>query len=165
MVAQILLTRDVVEDSVRRKNVSNTFINLLERGIVSIVNENDTVSVEEIENIKNFGDNDTLSAVVSKLIKADLLIILSDIDGFFETDPRKNKNSKMLKIVNGITPEIEKAAGGIGSARGTGGMATKISAAKIAISGGAYVVLANGSKPEIIIDILNGSDVGTLFVY
>ncbi len=162
-VGQILLTRDVVETEHRRTNVTNTFENLLKRGIVPIVNENDSISIEEIEKIKNFGDNDTLSAVVSVLVKADLLIILSDIDGFYDCDPRKSSSSKLISIIEEITPEIEKCAGGIGTKRGTGGMATKISAAKTAVSAGVDMVIANGSKPETIMDIIGGKDVGSLF--
>lgn len=164
VVGQILLTKDVVEDDHRRQNVINTFDNLLERGIIPIVNENDTVSIEEIKNISNFGDNDTLSAVVSKLISADLLIILSDIDGFYDCDPRENECSKLISIIDKITPEIEECAGGAGTNRGTGGMATKISAAKIATAAGVNMVIANGEDPCIIMDILDGNDVGSFFI-
>ncbi len=164
IVAQILLTRDVVEDDHRRQNVINTFENLLEREIIPIVNENDTVSIEELKNLKNFGDNDTLSAIVADLVRADLLIILSDIDGFYDSDPRKNSSSKLIPVIREITTEIEKSAGGAGTKRGTGGMATKISAARTATASGVDMVLANGSSPEIIIDIVKGLEVGTLFI-
>lgn len=164
VVGQVLLTRDVVEDDHVRKNVCNTFETLLEKGIVPIVNENDTVSIDEIENIVRFGDNDNLSAIVSGLVNADLLIILSDIDGFYDSDPRKNKDSKMLKIVNEITEELEECAGGAGSNLGTGGMITKLTAAKTATSKGVSMVLANGSNPSILLDIIDGKDIGTLFV-
>lgn len=164
IVGQILLTRDVVEDEHRRQNVTNTFNNLLERGIIPIVNENDSVSIEEIKNMSNFGDNDTLSAVVSKLVSADILIILSDIDGFYDCDPRKNECSRLISVINKITPEIEECAGGAGTNRGTGGMSTKISAAKIATDAGVNMVIANGEDPGIILDILNGNDIGSLFV-
>lgn len=163
VVAQILLTRDVVEHNQRRVNVTNTFQNLLENGIVPIVNENDTVSVEEIENIINFGDNDTLSAIVAELTDADLLVILSDIDGLYDCDPRTNNCSKLISIVDNITTEIEATAGGAGTNRGTGGMATKISAAKIALAAGTDMVIANGNEPMLILDILEGKDIGTLF--
>lgn len=165
-VGQILLTRDVVEDDHRRQNVINTFETLLEKGVVPIVNENDSVAIDEIESGENrvFGDNDTLSAMVAELIEADLLIILSDIDGFYDCDPRKNSCSKMLSVIEEITPEIEKCAGGVGSKRGTGGMVTKLTAAKIATSSGIHMVLSNGSKPDIIMDILDGKEVGTLFI-
>ena len=166
IVGQILLTRDVVENSHTRQNVINTFETLLERGVVPVVNENDSVSIDEIEygEKRVFGDNDTLSAIVAELVKADLLIILSDINGFYDCDPNEYKNSKMLSTVEKITPEIEKCAGGVGSKRGTGGMVTKLSAAKIAIAGGINMILANGSDPEILLDIINGREVGTLFI-
>ncbi|HOJ09333.1 MAG TPA: glutamate 5-kinase [Clostridiales bacterium] len=168
IVGQILLTRDVVEDEYRRNNVINTFETLLEKGIVPIVNENDSVCVKELEGENGdsmvFGDNDTLSAIVAKLIKADLLIILSDIDGFYNCDPRKNACSRKIPVVAEITPEIEKCAGGEGTQRGTGGMVTKVAAAKGVTSEGIDMVLANGEDPKIIMDILDGKDVGTLFV-
>lgn len=166
IVGQILLTRDVVEDDVGRQNVINTFETLLEKGIIPIVNENDSVSVEEIEfgHKRVFGDNDTLSAIVAKLVKADLLILLSDIDGFYDCDPRKNSCSKLISVVEKITPEIEKCAGGVGTKRGTGGMSTKLSAGKIANSSGIDMVIANGNNPGVIMDILDGKDIGTLFL-
>ncbi len=187
IVGQILLTRDVVEDEYRRNNVINTFETLLENGIVPIVNENDSVCVKEIgdenhnekhsietniiTNANNgngsnavFGDNDTLSAIVATLINADLLIILSDIDGFYDSDPKENSSSKKLSVVTEINEDIESYAGGVGSKHGTGGMVTKIGAAKIATAAGIDVVLANGNNPFIINDILKGEDVGTLFV-
>lgn len=159
IVGQILLTRDVVEDDHRRQNVINTFETLMDNGIIPIVNENDSVSVEEIK----FGENDTLSAIVSKLISADLLVILSDIDGFYESDPRKNPDAKMLSIITEITPEIEKAAGGAGTKRGTGGMITKLYAGKIANAANVNMVIASGKNPDIVMDIVSGKDVGTLF--
>ncbi len=164
IVAQILLTRDVIEDKKRRSNVINTFNNLIKRGVLPVVNENDTVSVEEIENITNFGDNDTLSAIVSELISADLLIILSDVEGFYESDPRIDLQAKMLSVVSEITEEIEQSAGGIGTNRGTGGMTTKIFAAKIATKAGVNMVLSSGEHPEILTQILQGDDIGTLFI-
>lgn len=163
-VGQVLLTRDVVEDDHIRENVCNTFETLLENKIIPIVNENDTVSIDEIENIVKFGDNDNLSAIVSTLVKADLLIILSDIDGFYNADPRKDPSAKMLTEIKEITPELEECAGGAGTSLGTGGMATKISAAKVAGKVGIDMVLANGSEPGIIVDILNGERIGTLFI-
>lgn len=164
-VGQILLTRDVVDDDHRRQNVINTFETLLENSIVPIVNENDSVAIDEIEYGENrvFGDNDTLSAIVAELIGADLLIILSDIDGFYDCDPRKNSCSKMLTVIEEITPEIESCAGGVGTERGTGGMVTKLSAAKISTAAGVNMVLTNGSRPEVILDIVEGKDIGTLF--
>ena len=164
IVGQVLLTRDVVEDDHIRENVVNTFETLLENKIIPIVNENDTVAIDEIENIVRFGDNDNLSAIVAELVSADLLIILSDIDGFYDSDPRKNPNSKLIKTVEEITPELEAFAGGAGSNLGTGGMATKLTAAKRAISANCNMILANGENPSLLIDIVEGKEVGTLFM-
>ena len=164
IVGQVLLTRDVVEDDHIRENVVNTFETLIENKIIPIVNENDTVSIDEIENIVRFGDNDNLSAIVSNLISADLLIILSDIDGFYDSDPRKNPDSKLIRVVEDITPELEACAGGAGSNLGTGGMATKLTAAKRATNAGCNMVLANGENPSILLDITSGKDIGTLFI-
>jgi glutamate 5-kinase len=164
VVGQVLLTRDVVEDDHIRENVCNTFETLLDNKIIPIVNENDTVSIDEIENIVRFGDNDNLSAIVASLINADLLIILSDIDGFYDSDPRSNESAKLLNEVKEITAELEECAGGAGSNLGTGGMITKLSAAKTAINAGVDMVLANGSEPDIITNILKGEEIGTLFI-
>ncbi|MEG1483418.1 glutamate 5-kinase [Clostridium sp.] len=164
IVGQVLLTRDVVEDDHIRENVCNTFETLLENKIIPIVNENDTVSIDEIENIVRFGDNDNLSAIVSGLVKADLLVILSDIDGFYDSDPRKNPDSQLIKEIDEITPELEACAGGAGSSLGTGGMVTKLIAAKTATSLGVNMILANGENPKILLDIINGDEIGTLFV-
>ncbi len=163
-VGQVLLTRDVVEDDHIRNNVCNTFNTLLEMGIVPIVNENDTVAIDEIENIVKFGDNDNLSAIVAGLVNADLLIILSDIDGFYDKDPRSNEDAKLLSKVSKITEELEAAAGGAGTSFGTGGMITKLSAAKTANNEGVNMVLANGKEPSILFNIVNGEEIGTLFL-
>lgn len=163
-VGQVLLTRDVIEDDHIRQNVINTFETLLENKIVPIVNENDTVAIDEIENIVKFGDNDNLSAIVSVITNADLLIILSDIDGFYDSDPRSNDSAKLLSEIEDITPELEECAGGAGSKLGTGGMVTKLAAAKTAINAGVDMILANGSEPDIIREILEGKEIGTLFV-
>ena len=163
-VGQVLLTRDVVEDDHIRNNVCNTFNALLEMGIVPIVNENDTVAIDEIENIVKFGDNDNLSAIVAGLVNADLLIILSDIDGFYDKDPRSNEDAKLLSEVSKITEELEAAAGGAGTSFGTGGMITKLSAAKTANNEGVNMVLANGKEPSILFNIVNGEEIGTLFL-
>jgi glutamate 5-kinase len=160
VVAQILLTKDVVEEAHRKRNAINTFNTLLELGIIPIVNENDTVAVEEIE----FGDNDTLSAVVGALVNADLLVILSDIDGLYNADPRIDSSAKIIPVVEEITEEIKKLAGGAGSNRGTGGMATKISAAEIACKAGVNMIIANGEDPRILYEIFEGKQVGTLFL-
>lgn len=164
-VGQILLTRDVIEEAHTRHNVVNTFETLMRYGIVPVVNENDSVSIDEIEygEKRVFGDNDTLSAIVAALVDADLLIILSDIDGFYDHDPRKNADSHLISIVREITPELEKCAGGAGSRRGTGGMVTKLSAAKLALTNKIDMVLASGAEPGIIMDITEGQEAGTLF--
>ena len=164
IVGQVLLTRDVVEDEHIRENVVNTFETLIENKVIPIVNENDTVAIDEIENIVRFGDNDNLSAIVAGLVSADLLIILSDIDGFYDSDPRKNPDSKMIKEVIEITKELEECAGGAGTSFGTGGMATKLTAAKTATRAGVDMVLANGDNPKILFDIVNGEEIGTLFI-
>ena len=164
IVGQVLLTRDVIEDDHIRENVCNTFETLLENKIIPIVNENDTVSIDEIENIVRFGDNDNLSAIVSSLINADLLIILSDIDGFYDCDPRSNTCAKLLNEIKDITPELEECAGGAGSSLGTGGMITKLTAAKTATTSGVDMVLANGSEPSVLLNILSGEEIGTLFI-
>jgi glutamate 5-kinase len=166
IVGQILLTRDVIEDEYSRRNVVNTFETLLEKEIIPIVNENDSVCVEEIESGHNriFGDNDTLSAIVAILINADLLVILTDQDGFYDCDPRKNECSRLISVIEEITPELEQCAGGAGTNRGTGGMVTKLSAAKLATSSGIDMVLANGDDPGVVMDIINGKEVGSLFV-
>ena len=140
------------------------FETLIENRIIPVVNENDTVSIDEIENIVRFGDNDNLSAIVSKLVNADLLIILSDIDGFYDSDPRKNKNSELIREIIKITPELEECCGGAGSNLGTGGMITKLTAAKTATDAGVDMILANGENPDIILNILDGEEIGTLFV-
>ena len=163
IVGQVLLTRDVVEDEHIRENVVNTFETLIENKVIPIVNENDTVSIDELENIAKFGDNDNLSAIVSVLINADVLIILSDIDGFYDKNPKENEDAQLIKQIDEITEEIEACAGGAGSSLGTGGMATKLAAAKKANKAGVDLVLANGEDPAIISEILSGEEIGTLF--
>ncbi|MGN7239252.1 glutamate 5-kinase [Priestia megaterium] len=164
IVGQVLLTKDVIEDEHVRNNVVNTFEKLIEDKVIPIVNENDTVAIDEIENIVRFGDNDNLSAIVSVLIHAELLVILSDIDGFFDSDPTKNPNSKLMKVIDGITPELENFAGDSGTDVGTGGMVTKLTAAKTATSAGVSLILANGKEPSILRDIIEGQEIGTLFL-
>lgn len=159
VVAQILLTREDISHRVRFLNARNAFSALLEKKVIPIINENDAVVVDEIK----FGDNDTLSALVASLVEADLLILLSDIDGLYSSDPRINTDAKLLSWVEKITPEIESAAGGAGTSLGTGGMATKIKAAKIAVSAGTSMVIANGAHPGVIGDIINGKEIGTWF--
>lgn len=158
-VAQILITGADIEHTDRRANFENTMRRLLEMNVLPIVNENDSIATDEIV----IGDNDTLGAIVATTLGADLLIILSDIDGLYTADPHKDKNAVLLHRVEEITPEIEKMIGGVGSELGTGGMMTKISAAKIANENGTDMVIANGSDPDILYDIVEGKDVGTLF--
>ena len=158
-VAQILLTGADIEHEDRRLNFENTLYRLLELGALPIVNENDTVATEEIA----VGDNDTLGAIVARCAKADLLVLLSDIDGLFTADPRRDKNAMLIPLVTDITPEIEALAGGKGSALGTGGMATKLHAACLATEAGVDMVIANGAKPELLYEIVQGRPVGTRF--
>jgi glutamate 5-kinase len=163
-IAQVLLTKTDLDDGLRSRNVLNTFHSLFQYGVLPIVNENDTVSVEEIKSLTMYGDNDTLSAVVARLIGADLLILLSDIDGFYDANPRENPDSRLISVVHGVTEEMRACAGGSGTARGTGGMLTKLNAAEIANEAGCDMVLANGDSPLRILDIVAGEPVGTLFV-
>jgi glutamate 5-kinase len=165
IVGQILLTKDVVEHSHSRNNVINTFETLLDKEIIPIVNENDSVATEELEIYENhtFGDNDTLSAIVSTLVKADLLILLSDIDGFYNDDPNLNKNAKLIHEVFEISNEVKNSAKGVISNKGTGGMATKINAAKICLDANINMIIAHGKNPEILYQILKGDQIGTLF--
>ena len=159
-VAQILITGGDIEHSVRKVNFENTMCRLLELGAIPIINENDSIATDEIV----IGDNDTLGAIVATAINADLLILLSDIDGLFTADPHKDKNAVLLTRVEEITPEIESMTGGAGSKFGTGGMATKIRAAKIATEAGIDMIIANGKEPNVLYDIVEGKPVGTRFV-
>ena len=159
-VAQILLTDEDIADDGRCANFKNTLCRLLELDVIPIINENDTIATDEIV----IGDNDTLGAIVAKTIKADLLIILSDIDGLYTADPHKDKNAVLVNRVEDITDEIVAMTGGAGTALGTGGMVTKIKAAKIATAGGSDMVIANGNNPQLLYSIINGEEVGTRFV-
>ena len=164
-VGQILLNAQDIRQEIKKENLANTFGALLEQGIIPIVNENDSVSYTEIESEeKLFGDNDMLSAVVAVLCRADRLIILSDIDGLYDKDPRLYKNAKLIQKIERIDEATYALAGGAGSRRGTGGMRTKLQAADIATAQGIDVVIANGRNPRILFDIAAGQDVGTLFV-
>ena len=160
MAAQILLTKDIMEDETRRQNTINTFNELLEMDVIPIVNENDTVSTEEIE----FGDNDTLSAIVASLIEADLLILLSDIDGLYTDDPRENKEAILIEVVRNIDDNLLNMAKGAGSDVGTGGMITKLTAAQISTESGADMIITNANDINNIHKILQGENIGTLFV-
>lgn len=158
-IAQVLLTREDVADRRRYLNARTTLRTLLSYGVVPVINENDTVAVEELK----FGDNDTLSALVAGLISADLLVLLTDLDGLYTADPRLHPDAKLIPLVEEVTPEVEALAGGAGTARGTGGMATKLSAAKIATSCGVSMVIANAARPSVLQDLLAGKPVGTHF--
>lgn len=159
-VAQVLLTGEDVDHPERRENFENTMERLLELGALPVINENDTIATAEIK----VGDNDTLGAIVACCTKADLLVLLSDIEGLYTTDPRKDPNAKLIPTVEEVTPEIEALAGGVGSSLGTGGMATKLRAAKMVTAQGCDMVITNGEHPERLYDIAEGKDVGTRFV-
>lgn len=158
-VAQILVTREDLENGIRRQNALNTILALFDHDVIPIINENDTIAVEEIV----FGDNDTLAAVVSKLIGAEILIILSDVDGLYTGMPGK-KGSEKIRVVEEITPEIEAIAEGSHSEFGTGGMKSKIQAAKITTNAKIAMTIVNGEDPNLIYDILDGKNPGTFFV-
>ncbi len=158
--AQVLMTKFTMLNEESRENATATFAELLKMGVIPIVNENDTVATDEIE----FGDNDTLSALVAALIQADLLILLSDIDGLYTDDPRSNPDAKFIEQIDYISDDLIRMAKGAGSDVGTGGMATKISAARIANDAGADMVIANGEDVHVLRDILKGKSVGTLFL-
>ncbi|HEX3021187.1 MAG TPA: glutamate 5-kinase [Lachnospiraceae bacterium] len=160
--AQILMTKYTMINDISRKNAQNTFDELLNYGVIPIVNENDTVSTDELE-YGDFGDNDTLSAIVASVIQADLLILLSDIDGLYTDDPHKNADARFIEVVDYITDELCLMGKGSSSSVGTGGMATKLSAAKISTNSGADMIIANGEDVNIINDIMEGKSIGTLF--
>jgi glutamate 5-kinase len=159
--AQILMTKYTMINDISRTNAKNTFAELFKMGVIPIVNENDTVSTEELD--LDFGDNDTLSAIVTALVEADLLILLSDIDGLYTDDPHNNKDAKLISCVTEINDELSGMAKSSTSSVGTGGMATKVSAAKIATSSGADMVITNGDNVRNINHIMDGQEVGTLF--
>ena len=158
-VAQILLTKDVIDNPARRAAAEDTFGTLLGLGCIPIVNENDSVSTEGL----NFGGNDTLSAYVALLCHADLLINLSDIDGLYDKDPRRFADAKLISRVDGIDERILAMAGGAGTNRGTGGMASKLQAARIVLERGIPMFILNGKDPDILYRLLNGEKLGTYF--
>ena len=158
-VAQLLITGDDTRNETRHQNFTNTLNRLLELGALPVINENDTVATDEIV----IGDNDTLAAIVARSIGADLLILLSDIDGLYTADPHKDPNAKLLHRVTKIDDSILSLAGVSSTNQGTGGMITKLRAAQICLECGCDMVIANGSKPENLYDILDGKDVGTKF--
>lgn len=159
-VAQMLLTWEDFDHEVRLYNLRNTLKRLLQLGAIPIINENDTVACEEY----SLGDNDTLAALVAQCCGADLVVLLSDIDGLYTADPHSDPHARLLPVVEEITPEIEMLAGGAGSALGTGGMLTKVVAAKRATSAGVDLIIANGAHAEVLYDILEGKPVGTRFI-
>ena len=163
--AQILMTKNTMVNNINRKNAQNTFNELLGLGVIPIVNENDSISTYELQNLEKFGDNDTLSAVVAALVQADLLILLSDIDGLFTDDPNTNPDAKFIDVVESLDDELlDMGKGTSGSKVGTGGMATKLTAAQIASATGVDMVIANGSDFHVIHKITEGRNYGTLFV-
>ncbi len=159
-VAQLLVTGSDVEDADRRAHFHNTMFRLLELGALPIINENDTVATDEIV----IGDNDTLGAIVATTVQADLLIMLSDIEGLYTADPHHNPDAELIHRVEEITPEIQALAGGHVTSLGTGGMITKLNAARLCSEAGIDMVIANGMQPKIIYSILEGKPVGTYFV-
>lgn len=161
-VSQVLLTDDVIHNKLMRTNVINTFSELLELGVIPIVNENDTVATDELEGA-NIGDNDTLSAYVAKLIKADILVLITDQEGLYSRDPSKDGDAELIHEVREITPEIEEMAGVPSGTFGTGGMATKLSAAKIAGKAGIPCAIVSGHDPNNLYSLFDGEEIGTMF--
>ena len=163
-VAQILLTADDIQDERRSSHVHDTLQRLLDWNALPVINENDAVATDEIGIQTTIGENDTLSAIVARLIQADILILLSDIDGLYTADPHKDPNAVLIPAVEEITPEVISLAGGAGSTLGSGGMATKLKAATIATEAGIDMVIANGENPEVLYDLFDGKAVGTRFM-
>ncbi|MBQ6181632.1 MAG: glutamate 5-kinase [Ruminococcus sp.] len=161
-VGQILLTKTIINNPSHCENFKNTIESLVGMGVIPIVNENDTIAIDELE--LEIGENDSLSALVAELSGADLLLILSDIDALYDDDPRSNPDAKPISVVEEITPEIESVAGGAGTSLGTGGMSTKINAAKIATEAGIDMVIMNGRDPEKLYDLFEDKDIGTIFL-
>lgn len=159
-IAQLLLTKDDFAERTRYVNARNTFGALFDKGVVPVVNENDTVAVEEIK----LGDNDNLSAMVATLIEAGMLIVLSDVDGLYTSDPARDSRAELVRVVEKITPQIERYAKRTGSELSTGGMMTKIQAAKRCVSSGIAVVITNGTNPDAVGDVLAGNSRGTVFL-
>lgn len=159
-VAQLLLTKYVLLED-RRRNVENAMAKLIELGAIPIVNENDTVAIDELE--LEVGENDSLAAIVASVAKADMLVIMSDIDGLYDKDPHTHDDARLISEVHGVTEEIRAIAGGAGSSLGTGGMATKLNAATLANNNGIDMIIMNGDKPELLYDIAEGKKVGTVF--
>lgn len=160
-VAQLLMTGEDFKSPERHLNFNNTMNRLLELGTLPVINENDTVATEEIA----VGDNDTLSALVAVSVKADLLILLSDIDGLYTADPHKNPDAQLIHEIHELTEEVIALGGGAGTSQGTGGMKTKLTAAKICLESGCDMVIANGDNPALLYDIADGKSVGTRFFH
>ena len=158
-VAQLLITGDDVKNETRHANFSNTLNRLLELGALPIINENDTVSTDEI----GIGDNDTLAAIVSESVRADKLILLSDIDGLYTADPHTHPDAELISKITSINEDVVALAGGSSTSQGTGGMVTKLQAAKICLSCRCDMVITNGNRPENLYDIVDGKAVGTTF--
>ena len=163
-VAQILLTADDIKDPRRSIHVHDTLQRLLDYRALPIINENDAVATDEIGIETTIGENDTLSAIVAQLVGADLLILLSDIDGLYTADPHKNPDARLIPVVQDITPDILALAGGAGTSLGSGGMATKLHAAQISTQAGIDMIIANGEHPEVLYDLFEGKSVGTRFI-
>ncbi len=163
-VAQVLLTGEDVHSEQRSRNMRNTLYRLLELDALPIINENDTVVTDEVGVENTIGENDTLSAIVAVAVHADLLVLLSDIDGLYDGDPHADPTARLLPVVEAITPEIEAMTGGAGSSLGTGGMCTKLHAARLATDAGIPMVIANGENPDLLYDIVEGKPVGTRFL-
>ena len=163
-VAQVLLTGEDVRSEQRSRNMRNTIFRLLELGALPVINENDTVATDEVGVENTIGENDTLSAIVAAAVQADLLILLSDIDGLYDGDPHKDANAHLISTVPAVDEHILSLGGGSGSSLGTGGMATKLKAAQIVTAAGCEMVIANGSKPALLYDIVDGKPVGTRFL-
>ncbi|HPJ76098.1 MAG: glutamate 5-kinase [Clostridia bacterium] len=163
-VGQILLTRDVTENPAKAENAYNTFKGLLDMGIVPIVNENDAISTDQLAIVDTFGDNDTLSAMVAKLVEADLLIILSNIDGLYDKDPNQNQDAHIIETVTDVDDEIQSYASDLISSLGKGGMKTKLSAAKTCMENNIIMAIINGQNMKNISRLIDGENIGTLFM-
>ena len=164
VVAQLLLTAGDIGDKRRSSHVHDTLERLLELGALPIINENDAVATDEIGIQTTIGENDSLSAIVARLVQADLLVLLSDIQGLFTADPKKDPTARLIPVVETITPELLSLAGGAGSTLGSGGMATKLRAAQIVMEAGIDMVITNGEDPHILYDVVDGKAVGTRFL-
>ncbi|WP_124058988.1 glutamate 5-kinase [Vaginisenegalia massiliensis] len=162
-VGQILITRDVVDFPSSKYNCQTAINTLLKKGIIPIINENDAISVDEMNHQTKFGDNDTLSAIVARLIEADLLVIMSDVDGLYDKNPKLHSDAELLDHISAITPEVLAMAGGSGSTFATGGMETKLRAAELILANQQAMIITSAADPTVLFDIVAGEKVGTLF--